>query len=285
MGATAGQTRWALMPQNESNMENIRSFTTTSIEKGLEGLLLTLWDDDSPHFELYMRGILAFAEYSWTGDKRSKEKIKAAYRHREFSNTVAGDEFAFIDRLEKPVAFWDYALLDIRRHVFLKKHNNPLEEAIIDLPDEESRGQWSVQYADRLEQAAEVLEEGDSIAARIKVMKSLATRNTYRLEVYEQVNQLVRFSAQTLLTLQAYDQAQTDQERAEVLGDIKNLSKEFEVLRDQLEKVYGEIRILSKPDGYLLDQDHHSHLANQSISFDWLFIGEMLFLEKVEGLF
>jgi len=282
MGATAGQTRWALMPQNEGNMENIKSFALTSIEKGLEGLLLTLWDDDSPHFELYMRGILAFAEYSWTGDKRSREEIKAAYRHREFSNAVAGDEFAFIDRLEKPVAFWDYALLDIRRHVFLKTHNNPLEEAIIDLPDEESRGQWSVQYADRLVQAAEALEACDSIAARIKVMKSLATRNTYRLEVYEQVNQLVRFSAQALLTLQAYDQAQTERETAEVLGDIKDLSKEFEVLRDQLEKVYSEIRILSKPEGYFLDQDHHSHLANQSISFDWLFIGEMLFLEKVE---
>jgi hypothetical protein len=32
MGATAGQTRWKLMPQNESNMENIRSFANTSID-------------------------------------------------------------------------------------------------------------------------------------------------------------------------------------------------------------------------------------------------------------
>ena len=32
MGATAAQTRWKLMPQNESNMENIRAFASTAIE-------------------------------------------------------------------------------------------------------------------------------------------------------------------------------------------------------------------------------------------------------------
>ena len=57
MGATAGQTRWVLMPQDYSNIESIKSFALTSVEKELDGLLLTLWDDDSPHFELYKRGI------------------------------------------------------------------------------------------------------------------------------------------------------------------------------------------------------------------------------------
>ncbi len=286
MGATAGQTRWVLMPQNESNMENIRSFAMTSIEKGLDGLLLTLWDDDSPHFELYMRGILAFAEYSWSGDQRSKEEIKAAYRHREFSNSVAGDEFAFIDRLEKPVALWNNALLlDRSDRRSLRKLDDPIGEAVIDLPDVGNRGQWSVEYADRLELAAEMIMECDSIAAKISVMKSNATRNTYRLEVYEQVNHLVRFSAHALLLLKAYDETQGEQEINEALIRIQNLPIEFKELRDQLEKVYGQIRILSKPEGYLLDQDHHTHLANQSISFDWLFIAEKLFLEKIERTF
>ena len=68
MGATAGQTRWVLMPQDYSNIESIKSFSLTSVEKELDGLLLTLWDDDSPHFELYKRGIYAFAEYTWGGN-------------------------------------------------------------------------------------------------------------------------------------------------------------------------------------------------------------------------
>ena len=133
MGATAGQTRWVLMPQNESNMDNIRSFAEISINKSINGLLLTLWDDDSPHFELYKRGIIAFAEYSWTGEKRTKEDIKSAIRHREFSNTLSGVEYAFIDQLEKAVTFWNRALLKEGRRNRLLKLNNPGDKAIIDL--------------------------------------------------------------------------------------------------------------------------------------------------------
>ncbi len=68
----------------------------------------------------------------------------------------------------------------------------------------------------------------------------------------------------------------------DALTRIRNLPEDFKVMQEQMEEVYGKIRILSKPEGYLLDQDHHSHLANQSISFNWQFIAELLFLEKVE---
>ncbi|MCK5135823.1 MAG: family 20 glycosylhydrolase [Bacteroidales bacterium] len=285
MGATAGQTRWVLMPQSESNIENIRSFAMTSIEKDLDGLLLTLWDDDSPHFELYMRGIIAFAEYSWSGEQRPKEELKAAYRHREFSNTLAGNEYVFVEQLEHSAAWWNAALLEGNNRNFLRKLNQPLEEAIIDLPEKSNKGQWSIQYSERLEMAAIVLLDCDSIAVKIATMKSQAIRNQYRLEVYEQVNNLVRFSAQALLTLQAYDTAQTEQEETEALTRIQNLSEEFKALREQFEKVYGKTRILSRPEGYLLDQDHHNHLANQTISFDWQLIAEILFLEKIENEF
>jgi hypothetical protein len=33
----------------------------------------------------------------------------------------------------------------------------------------------------------------------------------------------------------------------------------------------------------LLDQDHHLHLANQSINFDWQFWAEIYFLETLEN--
>lgn len=91
MGATAGQTRWTLMPQRESNIDQIRTFAEQSINRNYNGLLLTLWDDDSPHFELYKRGITAFAEYTWGGLKRSKEAFKKIYRHRKFGPKFKSD--------------------------------------------------------------------------------------------------------------------------------------------------------------------------------------------------
>ncbi len=282
MGATAGQTRWVLMPRNESNLDNIRSFALSSIEKGIDGLLLTLWDDDSPHFELYMRGILAFAEYSWSGDRRSKDEIKAAYRHREYANLLSGDAYAFVDQLEKMAGWWNTALLKGQERNALRYLADPLQDGVMELPDAANPGAWTETHALQLEAATTVIQECDAVAATISSMKEIAIRNHYRLEVYEQVNELVRFSARVLLTLQTYDSAQDKQKKGMAFGQIQLLRDEFIALRTQLEKVYGETRILNKPAGYLLDQDHHHHLANQTLSFDWQFTAELFFLDKID---
>ena len=284
MGATAGQTRWFLMPQDESNIASIKTFALNSINSGLSGLLLTLWDDDSPHFELYGRGILAFAEYTWTGNKRSKEDIKKVYRHRELSNLLANEEYSFTDELEKSVAFYKNALIKGNNRNYLKQHKNPIEELIIDLPEKSNRGKWSEKYGKRLEKAVSVSERSASIAAKIGALKSKAIRNTYTLEVYEQVNELTGFVANMLLTLQSYDQSHENQKQ-DLFNEVKRLPEEFKVLRKEFERVYSKSRVLKKPEGYILDQDHHVHLANQTVSFDWQFLAELLFLEKLEKEF
>lgn len=284
MGATAGQTRWVLMPQNESNIENIKSFANSSISSGLNGLLLTLWDDDSPHFELYMRGIIAFSELTWSGDKRTNTALKSAYRQREFSNTVSDSSYAFIDALETPVAHWKNILLEnkVSRNILMRDKRSK-EELVITLPTKEAKGAWSKKYAKRIEQAQNTLVATNDVAKKIASVKSLATRNTYNLEVYEQVNKLVSYSANVIVALSNYDTATTDEEQAKAFKAISELSNEFNTVRNSLEKVYGETRVLTKPENYILDQDHHAHLANQTISFDWMFIGELFFLETLEN--
>ena len=280
MGATAGQTRWVLMPQNESNMENIRSFAVSSIEQGIDGLLLTLWDDDSPHFELYKRGILAFAEYSWSGNKRSREEIKSVYRQREFGFLLAGEAYAIVDQMEKMAAWWNTALLKGRSRNALKGMNDPVSEGIINMPSPENRGEWSEMYKGRIEIARKVIGDSKAVAAALEVMKQETFRNEYRLEVYSQVNDLISYSARALLALHAYDVAENEVEEKEALSVIAALPQDLEKLRNELEQVYGQTRILNKPDGYILDQDHHQHLANQTLSFDWLYTAELYFLEK-----
>ncbi|MDY7394236.1 glycoside hydrolase family 20 zincin-like fold domain-containing protein [Aureibaculum sp. 2210JD6-5] len=282
MGATSGQTRWVLMPQEESNMDNIKSFALSSINNDLNGLLLTLWDDDSPHFELYNRGIIAFSEYTWTGEKRTKENLKSAYRQREFSHEVAGAEFAFIDSLEKPVAFWKNALLNGNRRNYLKSNKSAISEDVIDLPDPTKKGAWSDTHKVRLDKVQKMLTINDSVSSKITALKSKANRNTYTLEVYEQVNKLTTYTSKALLALKAYDNSQNKDQELEAVQNLKQLKEEFTNLRSEFERVYGKTRILKKPDNYILDQDHHVHLANQSISFDWQFYAELLFLQKLD---
>jgi hexosaminidase len=283
MGATAGQTRWKLMPQEESNMENIRSFTTTSIEKELDGLLLTLWDDDSPHFELYWRGIIAFAEYAWSGDQRSIEEIKSAYRHREYGYKLSGEEFGFVDKLELSVGWWNDLLLKSGSREDLRSMEDPINDAVIDLPFSGEKGEWTEKYSEKLQNAALTMRYCNQVEEILDSMKTLAIRNQYRLEVYEQVNNLTRFSGKVMFDLMAYDIAQPGREEQEALARLQLLKQEFNSLRADLELVYSRTRILNKPEGYKLDQDHHHHLANQSINFDWQFWCELYFLEKLEN--
>lgn len=281
MGATAGQTRWTLMPQQESNMDAIRSFADISIESNSDGLLLTLWDDDSPHFELYKRGIAAFAEYTWKGVKRDKAAIKSDYRHRAFSSTLADTSFAFIDELEQPVAYWKNAFLQGNQRNFLQSMNDPISEALMELPNENQPGEWTEKYADRLATTAEIAAICGEVTQKITQAKAQAIRNTYRLEVYEQVNQMTAFTAKVLLTLQEYDNATTEVQRSALQQRIQQLPDEFQQLRTDFEQVYSQTRKLYKPENYILDQDHHVHLANQSRNFDWQFYAEQLMMEQL----
>jgi hexosaminidase len=198
---------------------------------------------------------------------------------------LGGDELAFIDQLEKPVAFWHNALLNGNKRRSLTKLKDPVGGAVIDFPDPDNKGAWSLKHGDRLEQAAAHALNCESISAMISEMKSLAIRNTYTLEVYEQVNDMVGFTCKALLALKAYDSALSEQEESDALDQVRQLPEEFKALRTKFEQVYGETRILTKPNAYILDQDHHNHLANQSISFDWQFYAEMLFLEKIQDEF
>ena len=281
MGATAGQTRWVLMPQQESNMNAIRAFAEISIENEADGLLLTLWDDDSPHFELYKRGIAAFSENTWKGVSRAKSDIKMAYRKRAFGGNTADSTLAFIDDLEKPVAFWKNALLmGNQRNYLLSKGN--LESLYIPLPEVNKKGAWVEAMRERINQAEAMLEISKKVGKRIDVMKSQSQRNQFRLEIYARVNQVAQLTPQILLALRDFDLAKEEEALDSAKEELNQLLSDFSTARADLEKTYSQTRQLNKSEEYLLDQDHHHHLANQSLNFDWQFMAEETYFKRIK---
>ena len=282
MGATAGQTRWVLMPQRESNMRNIRSFALSSIQTGLDGLLLTLWDDDSPHFELYHRGIIAFANDTWSGDQLSKSELKSAFRQREYSFVLADKDFAFIDSLEQSVGQWKNILLQGNKRNYLKEMDDPENQGLIELPDSRNPGKWSIVNKVRISTAEKMTENTTKVGKKIEKMQKLTKRNSYALEVYQRVNEIAGFTPKILLALKRFDNATNDEERLIEKAKIIQLKLDFYKLKDKVEKTYSKIRVVHKPDDYILDQDHHHHLANQLHSFDWQFYPELLMFDKID---
>jgi hypothetical protein len=282
MGATAGQTRWNLMPQEQSNAKNIRDFAKSAVSNQNEGLLLTLWDDDSPHFELYQRGIAMFAEYTWSGDQRSIETIQSAFRQVTFGSELANADLAFIDLLEEPVAFWKNSLLNGKDRNRLRAMDNPIDKALISLPNSDSTGKWIAKYGERVAKAEENLAQVKEVLERIGESKKLAKRNIYTLEIYEQVAQALQFSNRALITLAELDDP-SGEKRAMAKQKLKGMAAEWTAIQSNLEEVYGKTRQLNKPADYILDQDHHHHLANQARNFsDWQFYVEHLFIKKIE---
>ena len=275
MGATAGQTRWTLMPQNESNISQIRSFSINSIEKKLDGLLLTLWDDDSPHFELYKRGISAFSEYSWSGNNLSIDEFKSRYRYRNFGSEFSNSNYGFIDILEEPVQMWLNMLLSENGwRPGLSKKENPIKTEIIDIPDLDNKGDWIKKHSERIKKAKKSIKISKKVDLIINEIQKKGAKNQYTLEIYNQVNQLTKFSSELILKLENLDKS----------GDLKHLNgitKEFDKMRSNFENVYSNTRKINKPDDYILDQDHHHHPANQTINFDWQFLTEIMLLEKI----
>lgn len=283
MGATAGQTRWNLMPQQQSNAKNIRDFAKSSIAQSTQGLLLTLWDDDSPHFELYQRGIANFAEYTWSGEKRSIAEVQEAFLHRHFGYEVADAELAFIDLLEGPVADWKNLLLDGSDRNRIRNLSDPMNRAVIAFPNLDSAGVWSERYAEKILLAEANQEKVAEVLQKIESAKKLANRNQYTLEVYEQVAKAIQFSNRAILTLAQLDEP-SGEEMAMAKQKLSSLTQEWEAIQSELEQVYGKTRSLNKPNDYILDQDHHVHLANQAKGFsDWQFYVEGLFVQKVKA--
>ena len=286
MGATAGQTRWTLMPQRESNIDQIRIFAEQSINRNYNGLLLTLWDDDSPHFELYKRGISAFAEYSWGGLKRTKEEFKAVYRHRKFGSEFKGEQYAFIDALDEPVALWTNLFVEAGNHRNALIHKeNPIEEQLIDLPDFNKKGDWTKKYSARLEQLEAQKNQLEQAKKTLFKIQNQDAKSEYNLAVYNEVIQLVEYNFELMSQLKAFDTATTPEAEKKALDAIMITGQTFSSVRAQMETVYSQTRVLNKPEGYLLDQDHHNHPANQTVNFDWQFIGEILMLQKIETHF
>ena len=82
---------------------------------------------------------------------------------------------------------------------------------MIDLPGKDNKGEWTGKHEEWLKLAEEAILVCDEVDEKINFMKSKTVRNSYTLEVYEQVNKLARFAPKALLALQAYDTAENEQ--------------------------------------------------------------------------
>lgn len=276
MTATSAQTFCTMLQRNRSNFQAIKDFCQLTAKKKLSGILCTIWDDSSPHFETTWRGLYDFAYFSWNDTESSEKVVHATFRHRFFSPDLAGESYEFRNMLEDAVNFWDTAFI-----VNGDRENYHDSFKLVELPGSSKIQQWSLQYKDRLDHAEKVVSVYNEIKKRITQSIGLSRRNRYALEVLEQINELQVYSSKLLLLIKQYDMSISLEIKNEALIKIKNYADEFPGIRKRLEKVYAVTRMMGNPEGYKLDLNLHAHLANSTNNTDWMYLYELAMNRKL----
>ena len=279
MGATAASAGDSpFIPREDTKAGYIRDFSRLVAENRLEGILATAWDDGSPHLETVWRGYIAQGEFGWNPAGRDVSAFKTAHAQREFGFSAGKNRLAFLDELEKEAFFFDEALV-------ASGHRNPAfgvrDFTLIDLPDKNNPGTWSITYKEKIEKARLEAVRYERIVSGIKTAKQEALRNRYTLDIYEQTNHLLNYPVRLLLALADYDAASDVTARQQALQEIKSVCAYFPLMRKAFVSVYSETRFMENPGGYIEDMNHHNHLAARTQNSDWWFLYEQPMTEKV----
>jgi hexosaminidase len=269
MAATAAQTMWPMLPREHSNFQPIKEFCKITADKKLDGILCTAWDDCSPHFETFWRGLYFFSLFSWNYKDIPLDQAEAMYRQRFYGPALSNSSFEFQDLMEQSLNFWETALIE-------KGQRNEVSASIdlIDLPDPTKTGTWSNKYQENILGAKEAIEKYKIIKNRIEKSLRASNRNRYSLSLMNQINELQIYPAKLLLLLEKYDYASSSNQQTQ-MNHILEYVNSFDDIRKGFENVFSETRILTNPKDYELDSNHHHHLANATVNSDWMYLFEL----------
>lgn len=281
-----------------SGIITIRSFIQLAAEKNIGGMLCTAWDDKSPHMENYWRGFIAAAEYGWSPNARTLEEYDKAWLQREFGMSVP-DYISLNNRLRKGSVLWYEAFFrkggSLDDHNALQgfsqlehwlppvdgQENKPVDYTakLIELPDLDSPGTWSLKYKDRLNAALDETTNYTAVSQRLKELYKASVRNRYYWELALAQYDLQITAPRLLLALKQCDTADKVQQN-EGFKQVKLAMHDFQQAWVSLKEVYSKTRFVSYPAGYV--PDRYFHLASQREDLSWMIQAEEMFHVMIE---
>jgi hexosaminidase len=275
MAATAAQTMWPILPREKSNFQPIKDFCRITAEKKMDGILCTAWDDCSPHFETYWRGLYNFGFFSWNYTDAKVDDVHSRFRHRFYAPALANASFEFQDSLEKALEFWETALIT-KGH----RNNYPNKIELIELPEQNTSRTWSEKYKAKINQAKNEIVRYQEVKNRLAKATQMARQNEYSLQLMNQINELQIYPARLLVLLEKYDNA-SGSDKAAAKNEIGKFADNFKAIRNNYEQVFSKTRIIENPEGYILDQNQHHHLANGTNNSDWMYVYELAMNSRI----
>jgi len=280
-------------------ISTIKSFTELAAEKKINGGLCTAWDDSSPHIEKFWRGFIAFAEYSWSPNGRTLEEYDKAWLQREFGISMS-DYVDFNNQLSRGSKFW-YEVFFKQKGLLNGEENRlqsvtqlehwltPLEaqekvqfeysSKLIELPNPELPGIWSLKYKERLDRAVLEVTDYQRLSNRFIELNNLSIRNRYYWNILSSLYNLQNTAPKILLALKQFDSGEKVN-RLKSIENVKNVIKEYQLVWENVQLVYSQTRFISYPANYI--PDRYFHLASQREDLSWMVQAEEMFIGKIE---
>ena len=280
---------------DEEEIENALSRSHQEVAQAantdiFDGMINTSWDDSGLHNQAWMLSFINSAEYSWSGSSPSLD---------EFSNNFFLNYYGKNSTDIKEL----YVLLNKAGYYYYKTFERRVwhygDIGKTHLPDM-PRGDnleydqfWNREYAHKVEESREQLKLMERASEIVKANFKNGIKNSYDLEVFNSMIELVKHTCNTYIDLSNLEFAIRDAHRQRYLDHNKAyqaLLKGLEIVDNNLaerEKVYNDLvatwektrlpKGMSTPDKeFFHQQDRARHFAFRRADMSYLIMDEEL---------
>lgn len=270
-------------------LENSYNFLTSRLGKGVyDGVIKTSWDDGGLHNQVWMLSFVTTAAYSWNATKPALSEFTTSYFKNYYGEDAKEMERLFFLLNEGAYFYFESFERDYWHHKSIGKTQIP------DLP----RGDamefnpfWNEEYAVRVKAADEMLGKMNEAASICKINLEREIKNSYDIEIFKTVAELIKHTALTYLDLSALEYAIAEAHRQHIISHeeaYRNLENAEKIIQGHLarrERVFNELVPVWErtrlPKGmstaekkFFFEQDRTVHFANRTPDMTYLIYDE-----------
>ncbi len=270
-------------------LENSYNFLTSNLDKGVyDGVIKTSWDDAGLHNQVWMLSFVTTAAFSWNASKPSLPEFTATYFKNYYGEDAKDMERLFFFLNEGAY----FNMESFERDVWHDKSIGKTQ--IPDLPRGDAMEYhpfWNEEYASRVNAANEILGKMNEASNICNLNLTKKVKNSYDVEIYATVIELIKHTALTYLDLSAFEYAIAEAHRQHIISHeeaYRNLEKAEKIIQGHLtrrERVFNELVTVWErtrlPKGmstqekkFFFEQDRTVHFANRALDMTYLIIDE-----------
>ena len=233
----------------EKEAENClqRSYDEVSraaISGEFDGVINTSWDDSGLHNQMWMMSFINSAEWAWSGNNPSLEEFinkfflnyygEGSSDMRELYLLLNKAAYYYYKSFERRV--WHYGDIG-KTHLPDLPHGDILEY------DE----YWNREYSSKINESLEQLKQMERAGEIIQANREAGIKNSYDLEIFTTIVNLVSYTCNTYLALSELEKAVKEANRQRFLSHettLKSLENAVQIIETNLSerhKVYQEL--------------------------------------------